>query len=306
MGALSGLLAYDDVSGTQQTLRGPAIQEKIGRFEILEELGRGPMSVDYRAYDPVTDRRVVLTLPSVDSPDSPNLLRRFYREARAAGGLKHPNIMAIYDLGVVDRGSPYITRELLEGEDLGQVLGREKKEGVKTVQSAARLLDYIVQACRGLGYAHAQGVVHRDVKPSCIFVTTKGEVKLTQFVHARLPEAFSPVSDGTPATSIDYMSPEQVRGDRVDRAADIWAVGCTMYEILTHTIPFRGQDHKAQMIAIMSHEPESLREQRPDLPGELEDVVFKSLKKYRSDRYRNMQDVLADLEPLVHRIQSEV
>lgn len=257
------------------------------------------MSVDYRAYDPVTDRRVVLTLPSMDSPDSPLVLRRFYREARAAGALKHRNIMAIYDLGVVDRGSPYITRELLEGEHLAQILARDKADGLKTVKSAATLLEYVVQACRGLGYAHSQGVVHRDVKPSCIFVTHDGTVKLTQFVHARLPEAFSPVTDGNPATSSDYLSPEQVRGDRVDRAADIWAIGCTMYEILTHTIPFRGADHKAQMIAIMSQTPESIRTQRPDVPEALEDVVFKALKQDRTLRYRNMEDVVADLAPIV-------
>jgi serine/threonine-protein kinase len=261
------------------------------------------MSVDYKANDPATDRTVVLTVPGAETVDSPDLLRRFYREARAAGVLQHPNIAAIYDLSV-DRGSPYIARELLEGEDLGQIIEREKKEGVRSLQSAAKMLNYIVQAARGLGYAHQQGVVHRDVRPGVIFVTNSGVVKLTHFVNARLPNAFSPVSDGRPSSSIDYMSPEQIRGERVDRWADMWALGCTMYEVLTYTKPFRGETVKAQMIAIMSQEPESLRTVRPDLPGDLDRVLRRILKKDRAERYRTMEELADELEPLVWRMES--
>jgi serine/threonine-protein kinase len=231
------------------------------------------------------------------------VLARFYREARAAGALKHPNIVAIYDLGADDRGSPYITRELLEGADLGEIAQRQRKEGAQSPQAAATLLDYVMQACRALAYAHQRGVVHRDVRPGTIFVTTDGTVKLTNFVHARLPEAFSPVSAGIASGAMDYMSPEQVRGDRLDRAADIWAVGCTIYEVLTGTKPFHGENTTAFMIAIMSHEPKPIRELRPDLPAELDGVLRLALKKDRAERYRNMEDLLADLEPVVLRMQ---
>jgi serine/threonine-protein kinase len=266
-------------------------------------MGRGPMSVDYQARDPATDRTIVLTVPSAEAVDSPNLLRRFYREARAAGSLKHPNIVAIYDLGV-DRGNPYITRELLEGEDLWHILERKKKEGAPDRRSSVTLLDYVLQACRGLGYAHQQGIIHRDVRPGIIFVTSKGQVKLTQFVHARLPEAYSPVSDGHMGSSMDYMSPEQVRGDRLDRATDIWSMGCVMFELLTYTKPFQGATANAQMIAIMSQEPKPIGELRPDLPAGLDNVLRQALKKDRAERYRNMEDLVAELEPIVLRMEA--
>jgi len=280
-----------------------AIPKKIGRFEILEELGRGPMTVDYRAIDPATDRTIVLTVPSPESVDSPALLQRFYREARAAGALKHPNIVAIYDLGAHDAGNPYIARELLEGSDLEQIVEQERKEGTQSLQSAARLLDYVLEASRALAYAHQHGVIHRDVRPGSIFVTNQGKVKLINFVHARLPEAFSPVSAGSLGGATDYMSPEQVRGDRLDRATDIWALGCTIYEVLTYRKPFWGENPTARMIAIMSQEPKPIHELRPELPARLDDVVGMTLKKDRAERYRNMEDVIADLEPIVLRIQ---
>ncbi len=263
------------------------------------------MSVDFRANDPATGREVVLTVPSADSIDSPNLLRRFYHEARAAGGLQHPNIVAIYDLGS-DRGNPYIARELLQGEDLGQILEREKKAGVRSAQSAATMLGYIVQACRGLGYAHQRGIVHRHVRPSSIFVTRDGTVKLTHFVNARLQEASSPLSAGIMAGTTDYtyMSPEQIRGDRLGRSVDIWALGCTLYEILTYTTPFLDENVTATMFAIMSEEPDPISELRPDLPAELDAVLRRALKKDRSDRYQSMEELLADLEPVVRRMQA--
>jgi len=261
------------------------------------------MTVDYRAMDPATDRTIVLTVPSRESADSPGLLARFYREARAAGALKHPNIVSIYDLGADDRGSPYIARELLEGFDLGQIAERERKEGTQSLRSAVTMLNYVMQACRALAYAHGQGIVHRDVRPGTIFVTNGGTAKLTNFVHARLPHAFSPVSAGVTAGSIDYMSPEQIRGDRLDRAADIWAVGCTIYEILTGKKPFQAENVTAWMIAIMSQEPKPVHELRPDLPAQLDDVLRLALKKDRAERYRNMEDLLADLDPVVLRME---
>jgi eukaryotic-like serine/threonine-protein kinase len=261
------------------------------------------MTIDYRANDPATGRAVVLTVPSAESAESPTMLARFYREARAAGSLQHPNIVAIYDLGV-DRGSPYIARELLEGANLGQIADSEKAKGEQTPQAAAKLLDYIIQACRALSYAHQHGVIHRDVRPGSIFVMNNGIAKLTNFVYARLPEAFTPVSAGTLTETFDYMSPEQIRGDRVDAGADIWAVGCTLYEVLTYTKPFECENTTAWMVAIMSQDPKPIRELRPDLPAELDDIVRRTLKKDRAERYRNMEKLLADLELLASRMQS--
>jgi len=277
-----------------------AVPSKVGRFEILGELGCGPMTVDYRANDPATGRSVVLTVPSPESADSPDLLARFYREARAAGALQHPNIVAIYDLGV-DRGRPFIARELLEGADLEQIVEREKKDGAQSQQSAATMVDYIMQACRGLAHAHQHGVIHRDVRPGTIFVTTNGTVKVTNFALARLPHASSR-SSGVLVGTIDYMSPELICGDRVDGRADIWAVGCTLYEVLTYSKPFQGENLTTWMFSIMSQDPKPMRELRPDLPAELDDVLRRALRKDRSERYRTMEMLLADLEPVACRL----
>ena len=259
------------------------------------------MTVDYRADDPATGRAVVLTVPSPQSTDSPELLARFYREARAAGALQHPNIVAIYDLGV-DRGSPYIARELLEGATLEQIIEREKAAGTRSVEAAATMLDYVVQACRGLGYAHEHGVIHRDVRPGTIFVTSRGIVKLTNFAQARLPDRYTR-SSGVLVGTVDYMSPELICGDRVDGRADIWAIGCTMYEVLTYAKPFQGDTMTTWMFSIMSQDPKPIGEVRPDLPAELDEVVRRALKKDRSERYKRAEKLIADLEPVVSRMQ---
>jgi len=259
------------------------------------------MTVDYRADDPATGRAVVLTVPSPNSADSPELLARFYREARAAGALQHPNIVAIYDLGV-DRGSPFIARELLEGTTLEKIIERENAAGSKSLQSAATMLDYVVQACRGLAYAHERGVIHRDVRPGTIFVTSRGIAKLTNFAQARLPDRYTR-SQGVLVGTVDYMSPELICGDRVDGRADIWAIGCTLYEVLTYSRPFQGDTLTNWMFAIMSQDPKPLRELRPDLPAELEEAVRRALKKDRSERYNRLEKLIADLEPVVARMQ---
>jgi len=260
------------------------------------------MTVDYQANDPATGRTVVLTVPSPQSTDSPELLARFYREARAAGTLQHPNIVAIYDLGV-DRGSPYIARELLEGATLEKLIEQEKAAGTQSLQSSAALLDYVAQACRGLAYAHEHGVIHRDVRPGTIFVTSRGIAKLTNFAQARLPDRYTR-SAGVLVGTVDYMSPELICGDRVDGRADIWAIGCTLYEALTYTKPFQGDTLTTWMFAIMSQDPKPIRELRPDLPAELDEVVRRALKKDRSERYKRMEKLIADLEPLVLRMQA--
>ena len=193
--------------------------------------------------------------------------------------------------------------ELLEGEHLGQIAEREKREGVQSPQSAATMLDYIIQASRGLAFAHQHGVIHRDVRPGNIFVTTRGVVKLTHFALARLPQALSPISAGVQSGSIDYMSPEQMRGDRVDAGTDIWAMGCTLYEVLTHTKPFHAESAKDWMLAILTQEPKPLRELRPDLPAELDKVLRRALKKERTSRYQRMDDLVADLEHVALKLQ---
>lgn len=260
------------------------------------------MTVDYRANDPATGRTVVLTVPSEETPDSPVLLARFYREARAAGALQHPNIIAIYDLGV-DRGSPFITSELLEGSTLEQIVEQEKSKGAQSMETSTTLLNYILQVSRGLAFAHQNGILHRDVRPGTIFVTANGTAKLTNFALARLPQSTSRPY-GNLVGTIDYLAPEVMCGHHVDGRADIWALGCTLYEILTYTRPFHGEKMTEWMFSIMSQEPKPLRELRAELPPEIDEIVGRALKKDRHERYKNAEKLTADLEPVVLRLQS--
>lgn len=273
----------------------------IGKYEILGELRREPIFIEYAARDQQTGRAVALRIIPPNIPGRAELLRRFQREARACAALQHPNIIATYEFGE-DHDIHFLALELLEGSDLAQIVERQKKEGVENPQSAAVLLGCIVQICRALDYLHRQGIVHRDVKPASIFVTNDGTSKLTQFAASYLPE--TPDAPGILLGTVEYMSPEQIKARKVDGRSDIWSVGCTIHEILTHRKPFTGETFSAKMFAITTEDPMSINDLRPDLPREVDDVVRRALRKDREERYQNMAELLTDLEPLVKRMQS--
>src|SRR5271168_2770909 len=261
------------------------------------------MGVVYRGKDPFIGRTVAIKTITGNFTDNPDLLERFYREARAAGALQHPNIVTIYDMGE-DSGTPYIAMELLEGDDLSHMVDKERDAGGQNALPASIKLNYIVQVCRALEYAHKRNIVHRDIKPGNIVVTHEGAVKVVDFGIARLTDTSS-TSSGMLIGTIDYMSPEQIRGEKVDGRSDIWAVGVMMYEILTYTKPFLGGNITAVMFAIVSQEPKSIRDLRPDLPPELEDVMRRIFKKEPGERYQNMDELLNELDPIARRMQSE-
>ena len=260
------------------------------------------MGVVYRGKDPFIGRTVAIKTITGNFTDNPDLLERFYREARAAGALQHPNIVTIYDMGE-DSGTPYIAMELLEGDDLSRIVDKEREEG-QTPLPASLKLNYMVQVCRALEYAHKRNIVHRDIKPGNIVVTNEGTVKVVDFGIARLTDTSS-TSSGMLIGTIDYMSPEQIRGEKVDGRSDIWAVGVMMYEILTYVKPYQGGNITAVMFAIVSQEPKSIREHRPDLPPELDDVVRRIFRKEPAERYQNMEELLGELEPVARKMQSE-
>lgn len=278
------------------------ILKKIGKYEILSELRREPGFVEYKARDLRDERLVALRAMTPSFAASPEYVRRFYRDARISASVQHPNVLATYEFGE-DHGTHYVALELLEGTDLAQVVEQEKRAGPQGVESSAVLLGYILQVCRALAYLHARGIVHRDIKPGSIFITRQGQAKLTEFSVAYPPEP-SDVSSGMLLGTVGYMSPEAVKGEKVDGRSDIWGVGCTMYEVLTYTKPFDAEKITARLLAIMSQEPKSVRKLRPDLPREVDDVVRRTLRKDRDERYQNMEQLLTDLEPLVQRMQS--
>ena len=256
----------------------------------------------YRGKDPFIGRTVAIKTITGNFTDNPDLLERFYREARAAGGLQHPNIVTIYDMGE-DSGTPYIAMELLEGDDLGHIVEKEREEGGNPLPASIKL-SYIVQVCRALEYAHKRNIVHRDIKPGNIVVTNEGTVKVVDFGIARLTDTSS-TSSGMLIGTIDYMSPEQIRGEKVDGRSDIWAVGVMTYEVLSYTKPFQGGNITAVMFAIVSQEPKSIRDLRPDLPPELDDVMRRIFKKEPAERYQNMEELLGELEPIARKMQQE-
>ena len=207
---------------------------RLGRYEILGELGRGAMGVVYRARDPIIDR--IVALKTIDLALTGAALasfeERFFQEARSAGRLNHPNIVTIYDAGKAD-GVAYIAMEFLEGTSLREILDEQPPLPIP------RILEITGQVARGLAYAHEHGVVHRDIKPANVIVLRNRRPKLTDFGIARLGEAEGIGSER--AGSPKYMSPEQIRGDvSLDGRSDLFSLGTVLYEMLTGRQPFTG------------------------------------------------------------------
>ena len=262
--------------------------QRIGRYEILQEIGRGAMGVVFKGRDPLIGRAVaVKTITSGVAEDS-DLLERFYREARAAGGLQHPNIVTIHELAESD-GAPFIVMEYLEGESLEKLIAR------KPALPLATRVGYVVQACRALDHAHRHGVIHRDVKPANIVVTRDAVVKMVDFGIARLADT-SKTQTGTLVGTLAYMSPERIRGEQADARGDIWALGVVLYELLAYQRPFAGENHAALLMSILQNEPPSIRQFVPQCPAALERVILKTLHKDEKERYPSMEAFLKKIE----------
>jgi len=262
---------------------------KIGKYEILGKIGKGAMGIVLKARDPLLDRVVAVKTISLDLDLDPEVHTRFLREARAAGHLSHPNIITIYDLGE-DRGRAYMVMEFLEGEDLKSRLLRHEPMRVEET------LRVIREVARGIAHAHEHEVIHRDIKPANVFITRWGEVKILDFGLARA--ASSKITRtgqvmGTPT----YMSPEQVRGQRVDRRSDVFSMGAVFYELLTGRKPFDGQSISETFYKILHQEPVSLENTAPELPTELlTPILRRALAKDPNARYQRVGELVSDLE----------
>jgi serine/threonine protein kinase len=279
------------------TLRGISAPQQIGRYEILEQLGRGAMGVVFKGRDPFIGRLVAVKTITTGVADNPELLARFRREAQAAGGLQHPNIVTIYEMSEFE-GTPFIAMEYLGGATLEKMIAE---------QAQLPLVDkigYLVQSCRALDYAHRRGVIHRDVKPANIMVTSEGFVKVVDFGIARIVDT-AKTQTGVLLGTLSYMSPEQVRGQHADERCDVWALGVVMYELLAYRRPFVGENHAALLMCILQQEPRAIRELLPECPLELENVVQRALRKEEALRYPSMEALLVDLEPIWTSLQKE-
>src|SRR5688572_29922427 len=268
----------------------------IGPYQIAGWLGAGGMGDVYRARDARLAREVAIKVIAEASTTDANRLHRFEQEARAVGQLNHPNILAVYDVGV-HAGAPYIVSELLEGESLRARLERG-------ALSTRRAIDYARQIAEGLATAHDRGIVHRDVKPENVFVTNDGRVKILDFGIAKLtrPSGDEVSRTGVPTDTesgmvigtAGYMSPEQVRGEAVDTRSDIFNVGTILYEMLTGRPSFARSTAAETMVAILKEDPPKLV--ATDVPPALERIVMRCLEKTREARFQSARDLSFALE----------
>jgi len=260
----------------------PALKEltgRIGKYDILKPLGKGAMGIVYLAKDSMLDREVALKVMVSNIADDPDLKMRFEREAKAVARLSHPNVVNVFDLGYHTDGSPYMAMELLRGEDLQKTL----RMGPMPLE---RKVSIIVQVLVGLAHAHQAGVVHRDIKPANIFIGNDGSVKIMDFGVARLTTA-SVTGTGAIVGTADYMSPEQVKGARVDGRSDLFSVGCMFYEMLVGKRPFHAENLMAIFFKITHDEPNwNAMPSGPEYDA-LTPIVAKSLAKDLSQRYEN-------------------
>jgi serine/threonine-protein kinase len=267
-----------------------AMISNLGRYEIISELGQGAMGVVYKATDPLIDRIVAiktinlgLALDEKDEYEG-----RFYQEAKAAGRLSHPNIVTIFDLGKSEDVA-YITMEFLQGKELREILDDAEEMPV------GRILDIVSQVALGLAYAHEHGIVHRDVKPSNIMVSSDGHVKITDFGIARMESASVRTQTGMVLGSPKYMSPEQVLGKLIDQRSDIFSLGVVLYEILAGRPPFSGENVNAIMYQILNNIPPPPGSVNSNVPDMLNFIVAKALAKGPDDRYQNANELAHDL-----------
>jgi len=270
----------------------------LGRYEILAELGQGSMGVVYKARDPALDRVVAiktinLTLPKDELAEYE---ARFYQEARAAGGLNHPNIVTIYDIGRSERVA-YMAMEFLEGEELRATLSAG--QSLPVVQA----LDVALQVADGLSYAHERHIVHRDIKPSNIMVVRDGLVKITDFGIARMRSTEVKTMTGTILGSPKYMSPEQVAGKRADERSDLFSLGVVLYEMLTGQTPFQADSIHGTMYQILNATPSAPSVRDPELPQIVDLIVAKALAKNVEERYQSARDLATDLRDCKEMLQ---
>ena len=273
-------------------------QVKLGRYEVVRELGKGAMGIVYLAKDPLIGRLVALKTirPSAhaDDEDTREFQQRFAREAQAAGNLNHPAIVTVHDIGQDETtGVSFIAMEYVEGQNLKEVLAQGRP------LSFEQAADIIAQVAEGLDFAHAKGIVHRDVKPANIILIEGNRAKITDFGIAKITSGANLTTTGQFLGTPNYMAPEQIKGTPVDGRSDIFSLGICLYECLTHRKPFGGDSLTSISYKIV-HEPfPPLHDANPTIPEGFVDVVTHCLAKDPSKRYQRGKDVASALRAVI-------
>lgn len=283
------------VTGTAFLGSGPSVSllpQGIGRYEIVEELGQGAMGRVYKAHDPKIGRAVAIkTLSAVGiGPEMEQYRARFLLEAKSAGRLNHPGIVSVYDVVDDSYGRPCLVLEFVDGTTLDRLV-RDQPLPLATV------LDYVAQVARALEYAHAQGIVHRDVKPANIMITAAGQAKLSDFGIAKIEGTTLTMAGqvlGTPA----FMSPEQCKGESVDYRTDIFSLGTVLYTLVGGLKPFPGDTFTSVAYKVVHTDYVPLSELDPKLPPQLDAIIARCLAKEPEARYPAAGHIAMDLDPI--------
>jgi hypothetical protein len=267
---------------------------KVGRYEVVDHLGAGGMGTVYLATDPLLRRTVAIKVLPVHDEE---LRERFAREARSAASLRHNNIVTIYDVGE-DDGKPFLAMEFIDGESMAELV---RRRAAIDLDKRIRLM---IDLCSGLGYAHRSGIIHRDIKPGNLMITSEGPLKILDFGLARITTDGTSTGLTTAGSLLGtphYMSPEQIEGKAVDPRSDIFSVGLVLYELLTYQRAYTGESAHVVLHHIIHKTPRPMREMVPDIDPELVRIVDKATEKAPERRYQDLGALASDLEKVRER-----